>query len=131
MYRKTESLSQAMYRLNPTKGRDENMRKRHAIYIPSRHVDDRCVLMLVPTLHWYCLSKHELLKNSQSSDLKKAIISIIFFSSECVRYGNTSLHCCFVVGNSFLPNVLLRLSATCSLCHMQLLLLQSVAAAEV
>lgn len=49
------------------------------------------------------------------------------FFSECVWYGNTSLRSCFVVGNPSLPDVLLRLLATCGLCRMQLLLLQSVA----
>lgn len=71
MCRKTESLSQTKYRLNPTKERDEDVWERHMVYIPNRQVDDRCVLMLVPTLHWYYLNKYELLQTSQSSDLKK------------------------------------------------------------
>lgn len=56
MCRKTESLSQTKYRLNPTKERDEDVWERHMVYIPNRQVDDRCVLMLVPTLHWYYLN---------------------------------------------------------------------------
>ena len=126
MCRKTESLSQTMYGLNPTKERDEDVQERHTVYIPSRQVDNRHVLMLVPTLHWYCLNKYELLQTSQSSDL----ISVIFSVSAC-GYGNTSLHSCFVVGNPSLPDVPLRLSATCGLCRMQLLLLQSGVVAEV
>lgn len=41
------------------------------IYIPSRQVDDRHLLMTIPTPYWYCLNKYELLQTSQSSDTKK------------------------------------------------------------
>lgn len=82
----------------------------HSIYIPSRQVDDRHLLMTIPTPYWYCLNKYELLQTSQSSDTKKPNGSKFwpFFFSECVRYGNTSLHSWFVIGNPSLANVPLR-----------------------
>jgi len=60
-----------MYKLNPTKGGDEDVQERLMVYMPSRQVDDRHELMLASTPHWYHLNKCELLQTSQPSDLKK------------------------------------------------------------
>lgn len=130
MCRSTESVSQTMYRLNPTKERDEGVRERLTVYIPSRQVNDRHVLMLIPTLHWYCFNKYELHQTSslQTSRNQMAAHFNRFFS-ECVRCGNTFLRSCFWLEIPLCPTSrgvpwVFAACATCSCCYSRVLLRQ-------